>query len=229
MLPAHVCPEWQETLQTSSVPQCPGQACHPPASRPKHRWADELGPGARRWGGGAFREDDFWYFKFRFTELLFNSILMGWMWTFCFSIQHCPLVVLCPPCRAAQLPAGVQKGTWKHRVSKSLLNLDWFVSICSQLSLFKWSLYFSCFSLPGKPCVLSRVGLCYSLDGSPPGSPVHGILQARRLQWVAMSSSRGSPRPRALTGVSCIAGGFFTIWATEKTVSCHKNIPSFWS
>ena len=42
---------------------------------------------------------------------------------------------------------------------------------------------------------------------------VHGILQARILEWVAFPFSRGSSRPRNRTGVSCIAGGFFTNWA----------------
>ena len=42
-----------------------------------------------------------------------------------------------------------------------------------------------------------------------------GILQARILEWVAMSSSRGSFWPRNQTGVSCIAGEFFTSWATR--------------
>ena len=48
-------------------------------------------------------------------------------------------------------------------------------------------------------------------DCSPPGSSVHGILQARILEWVAMPSSRGSSQPRDRTQVSCIADGFFTI------------------
>ena len=43
-----------------------------------------------------------------------------------------------------------------------------------------------------------------------------GILQARILEWVAMPSSRGSSQPKDRTQVSCIAGGFFTIWATDK-------------
>ena len=43
-----------------------------------------------------------------------------------------------------------------------------------------------------------------------------GILQERILQWVAMSSSRGSLQPRDWTQVSCIAGEFFTIWATKE-------------
>ena len=44
--------------------------------------------------------------------------------------------------------------------------------------------------------------LCGSLDCSPPGSSLHGILQARILEWVAMPSSRGSPGSAALQAVS---------------------------
>ena len=43
-------------------------------------------------------------------------------------------------------------------------------------------------------------------DCSLPGSSVHGVLQARILEWVAMPSSRGSPQLRDQTWVSCIAG-----------------------
>ena len=45
---------------------------------------------------------------------------------------------------------------------------------------------------------------------SSPGSSVHGILQVRTLEWVAITSSRGSSPPRDPTCISCIAGGFFT-------------------
>ena len=55
-----------------------------------------------------------------------------------------------------------------------------------------------------------------SMDCSPPGSSVHGIFQARILEWVAMPSSRGSFQPRDQTQISCIAAGFFTIWATRE-------------
>ena len=56
--------------------------------------------------------------------------------------------------------------------------------------------------------------LCDPMDCNPPGSSVHGILQARILEWVAIPFSRGSSWPRDLTYVSCFAGRFFTIWAT---------------
>ena len=43
-----------------------------------------------------------------------------------------------------------------------------------------------------------------------------GILQTKILEWITMLSSRGSSKPRDQTQVSCIAGGFFTIWATRE-------------
>ena len=51
---------------------------------------------------------------------------------------------------------------------------------------------------------------------SPLGSSVHWILQTRILEWVAMPCSKGSSRPRDQTHISCIAGGFFTDWATGE-------------
>ena len=54
------------------------------------------------------------------------------------------------------------------------------------------------------------------MDGSPPGSSVHGISQARTLEWAAIPSSRGSSQPREWPRSPAIAGGFFTIWAIRK-------------
>ena len=53
--------------------------------------------------------------------------------------------------------------------------------------------------------------LCDPMDCSLPGSPVHGILQARTLEWVAIPFSMGSSKPWDLTQVSCIADKFFTV------------------
>ena len=53
--------------------------------------------------------------------------------------------------------------------------------------------------------VLSHVRLCNTMSCSPPGSSVHGISQARKLEWIAISSSRGSSRPRDQTHVSCFS------------------------
>ena len=65
--------------------------------------------------------------------------------------------------------------------------------------------------------------LCDPLDCSPPRSSVHGILQARILEWVTMPSSRGSSQPRDQTHISlspALANGFFTtsaIWKAEQS------------
>ena len=58
--------------------------------------------------------------------------------------------------------------------------------------------------------------LCDPMDCSPPGSSVHGILQARILEWVAIPFSRGSSRPRDRTLVSPITGRFFTVWTSRE-------------
>ena len=54
--------------------------------------------------------------------------------------------------------------------------------------------------------------LCYPLDCSLPGSSLHGILQARVLEWVAISFSRESSQPWDWTRVSCIPGRRFNLW-----------------
>jgi len=70
-----------------------------------------------------------------------------------------------------------------------------------------------------KMCMLvtqSCLTLCNPLDYTPPGYSVPGILQARKLEWVAIPFSRGSSQPKDQTNVSCIAGRCFTIWATRE-------------
>ena len=58
----------------------------------------------------------------------------------------------------------------------------------------------------------SCLTFCSPMGCSPPGSSVHSILQARILERVAISFSRGPSQPRGQTWVSWIAGGFFTVW-----------------
>ena len=58
--------------------------------------------------------------------------------------------------------------------------------------------------------------LCDPMDCSPPGSSVHGISQARILEWVAISSSRGSSWPRDQTYVSCIGRQILYLWTTRE-------------
>ena len=59
--------------------------------------------------------------------------------------------------------------------------------------------------------ILLCLSLCYPMDCSLPGSSVHGILQARILEWVAIPYSRGSSWPRDWTHVSCIAGRLYCL------------------
>ena len=65
----------------------------------------------------------------------------------------------------------------------------------------------------------SRLTLCDPMDCSLPGSSVHGIFQARVLEWVAIAFSRGSSQPRDQTQVFHTAGRHFTIWATREASS----------
>ena len=59
------------------------------------------------------------------------------------------------------------------------------------------------------------------MDCNSPGSSVHGIFQARILEWVAISFSRGSSPPRDGTCVSCIVGRFFTTRETLVLIYTH--------
>ena len=60
--------------------------------------------------------------------------------------------------------------------------------------------------------------LCDPMDCSLQGSSIHRIFQARMLEWVAISFSRGSSWPRDWTWVFHIAGRCFTVWATKEAV-----------
>ena len=64
----------------------------------------------------------------------------------------------------------------------------------------------------------------YPKNGHLPGPSVHGILQVRILEWVSILFSRGSSQPRGWTWVSCIAGRFFTIWATREVHLVHNMV-----
>ena len=71
-----------------------------------------------------------------------------------------------------------------------------------------------------------KTTLCSPMDCSLSGSSVHGIFQARVLEWIAISFPRGSSRPRNRTRVSCIAGRRFTVWATREAPKTNMMIPT---
>ena len=91
----------------------------------------------------------------------------------------------------------------------------------------KWTLK----SMHAKSCTT----VCDPMDCSPPGSSVHGIFQARILEWAVISCSRGSSRsvskPKSLA-CPALAGGFFTTWGAQNELYQHINSGylkiSFW-
>ena len=100
------------------------------------------------------------------------------------------------------------------------------------LHLLHWPAGSLSLAPPGKPMfkdILFNIYLIYTVDSLTPNSKptvptlcdpmdytVHGILQARILEWVAFPFSRGSSQLRDRTQISRIAGGFFTIWVTRE-------------
>ena len=102
-----------------------------------------------------------------------------------------------------------------YRVRLCLIGAPYWTQkrFCLVCSTLKWKVLVSQLS----------VILCDPMDYSPPSSSVHGVLQARILTWVAMPSSGGSSWPRDQTQVSCIAGRFFTVWATMSHRTLKKK------
>ena len=82
---------------------------------------------------------------------------------------------------------------------------SWIESIKLQMVIAQWS-----------EVAQSCLTLCDPVDWSLPSFSVHGILQARILEWVTISFSRGSSRPRGRTQVSHIGGRCFNLWATRE-------------
>ena len=99
-------------------------------------------------------------------------------------------------------------------------------------------IWICCCCLIAKLCLT----LCDPMDCSPPGSFVHGISQARILEWVAISYCRGSSWPKNWTHVSCIGKRILYHWATreahefpsphfkhsKRTQQFCTRIPSLW-
>ena len=76
----------------------------------------------------------------------------------------------------------------------------------------------------------SFLTLCNPMDCSPPSSSIHGIFLARILEWVAISSSRGSSRlwdRTRVSGASCIAGRFSTSESPRKPRKVPENLPFY--
>ena len=88
--------------------------------------------------------------------------------------------------------------------------------------LVQWS-HWSCIGKCEVKVAQSCPTLCDPLDYT-----VHGILQGRILEGSAFPFSRGSSQPRGQTQVSCIAGGFFSSWATRDKGGVGKDLTQIW-
>ena len=73
-------------------------------------------------------------------------------------------------------------------------------------------------------CAQLRLTLCNPMDCSPSGSSVHGNHQARILEWVATSYSRGCSRPRERTHISCVGRWTQTLAPPGKLLSAFKHV-----
>ena len=118
-------------------------------------------------------------------------------------------------------PAGLLQTTALHTSHFTLLT-------CSNKMLGKlWSINLRLSLTSSVSVSLSQLclTLCNPMDCSSSGSSVHGILQARILQWVASSFSRGSSQPRDQIQISHTEGRFFTVWATREIIekAYHKD------
>ena len=121
-----------------------------------------------------------------------------------------------------------------------IINCCWVLSEASSASLLRWSYdFYSLQTLFIRKFLckflwewlsLCHVCLCDPMDCSLPGSSVHGILQARIQEWVAIPFSRGSSQPRDWTWVTCIAGRFFhlshqgTLDSSESIIISKQNV-----
>ena len=102
---------------------------------------------------------------------------------------------------------------WVERIRSNLTELNmWY-----EKWKWKWS-----------HSVVSNSAIPWMEEPARPGSSVHGIFQARVLEWVPISFSRESSQPRDWTQVSCIVGRSFTIWATREVGGIFISISAPW-
>ena len=97
---------------------------------------------------------------------------------------------------------------------------QWFLGSFGITVLYNWHLLKSIFLFLVVVELVAQLcpTVCDPVNCSPPGSSVHGILQARILEWIAIPFSRWSSQPRDQIQVSWTAGRFFTIWATWEAL-----------
>ena len=132
-------------------------------------------------------------------------------------------------CHAFAIFIPTNMKTWSHVFLKSSSFWHW-IELC--VSLIGCTVCV-CVCVCVRACTHAKLlqlcpTLCHAMDCSPPDSSVHGILQARMVEWVAISSFSGSSWPRDRTRGSWIAGSFFTtepLGSPGCIVPIHKVFP----
>ena len=124
-------------------------------------------------------------------------------------------------------------GTWEEGVDTKKKKMSFSVSFsgCELFNFFRSHFYYlyngernGCFCLVAKSCLT----VCDPMDCSLPVSSVHGISQARILECVAISFSRGSSCPRIEPASPVLAGGFFATEPSWKPNNESINLLEFW-
>ena len=135
---------------------------------------------------------------------------------------------MAPPILYSCLGNQMERGAWRVRVHGVTKESDmteqpnnnkflFYHIICSKAwicAVFSFSVAYSMKVLVAQSCLT----LCNPMNYSPPDFSVPRFLQARILEWVAISFTRGSSQPRDPTWVSRIADSFFTVWATVSSL-----------
>ena len=140
-----------------------------------------------------------------FLSFLFCSI-DPYVW-FCVCVWHSPTILITVALWYCLISGRVMPPAlfFFLRIALAILGLLWFHInsrvICSTSVKNVMSNLLSVYVLVTQSCP----ALCYPMDCSPPSSSVHEILQVRLLEWVAISSSRGSSWPRDQTCVSYVS------------------------
>ena len=132
---------------------------------------------------------------------MFCFFLMGWVLFHCGFDLYFPVVLIWWSVMLSILPLSIMHTIFPLTMlhNRTLLPTQLLPSFCSLMWVSEW---------------VKVTQSCLTLR--PHGLVVHGILQARILEWVSFPFSRGSSQPRDQTQVSHNAGGFFTSWATRK-------------
>ena len=121
------------------------------------------------------------------------------------------------------------KVLWSTSINKSMLAVSGSMLFLKIQSHFSLKGFLGVSNSKGSESEVTQLCPTLQLHGlcSLPGSSVHGIFQARVLEWVAISFSRESSRSRDPTQVLHIVGRLFTDWATRE-VPTVNNLPAMW-